>query len=156
MLIRTLNRANRGGRRPGGRPPRAMTIGRVARRMALVAALVIAVFLAQRGSFQRVSDQVFGPRLDWHNDYAMSGRLYDLIVRRRLTDVPRACLLLNIHGADPASATHLDVFERPTAACMGPDAGKLHTLPRLFGLLVDRDDGTVATDSGTPGRFHAL
>ena len=34
---------------------------------------------------------------------------------------------------------------------MGPDTGKLHTLPRLFGLRVDRDDGTVVSDSGDAG-----
>ena len=150
MLLRTLNRGT------GGRRARPMTGGRIARRMLLVAALVAAVFLTQRGTFQRVTDGFFAPRIDWHSDYAMSERLYDLVVRRRLTDVPRACLLLNIHGEDPPTATNLDVFERPTPACMGADAGKLHTLPRIFGLRVDRDAGLVATDAGTPGRFHPL
>ena len=133
-----------------------MTAGRVARRMLLVAALTVAVFLSQRGAFHRVTDQLLGPRTDWHSDYAMSERLYDLIVTRRLTDVKRACLLLNIHGEDPPAATRLDVFERPTPACMGADARTLHALPRLFGLRVDRDEGLVETDAGTPGQYHPL
>lgn len=133
-----------------------MTAGRLVRRMLLVAAMTVAVFLSQRGAFERLTDQFLGARINWHSDYAMSEHLYDLIVRRHLTDTPRACLLLNIHGEDPPSATNLDVYERPTPSCMGPDAARLHTLPRLFGLRVDRDDGTVATDSGTPGRFHPL
>ena len=124
--------------------------------MLAVAALVVVAFLAQRGAFQRVSDDLFGPRIDWHNDYAMSEYLYDRIVRRGLTGVGRACLLLNIHGEDPPRSTGIDVFERPTPACMGPEARKLHLLPRLFGLRVDRDAGLVATDAGTPGRYHPL
>ena len=156
MLLRTFQRRGGGGTVPGRVQARPMTAGRLVRRLLLVAALTVAVFVSQRGAFQRLTEGLFAPGIDWHSDYAMSERLYDLIVRRHLTDVPRACLLLNIHGQDPASATNLDVFERPTAACMGPDAGKLHLLPRLFGLRVDRDRGTVVSDSGTPGRFHAL
>ena len=152
MLLRTFHR----GRGGGHTPARPMTAGRLVRRMLLVAAITVAVFLSQRGAFNRLTDQYFGSRIDWHNDYAMSEHLYDLVVRRRLTDAPRACLLLNIHGEDPPSATNLDMFERPTPACMGPDAGKQHTLPRLFGLRVDRDDGTIVTDSGTPNQFHPL
>ncbi len=133
-----------------------MTAGRLVRRLLLVAAITVAVFLSQRGAFDRLTDQYWGARINWHSDYAMSEHLYDLVARRHLTDAPRACLLLNIHGEDPPSATNLDMFERPTPACMGPDAARLHALPRLFGLRVDRDDGTVVTDSGTPGRFHTL
>ena len=148
MLLRSFSR--------GGARARPLTAGRLAVRMLLVSALTVAVGLSQRGALRRVTDGLFAPAVNWHSDYAMSERLYDLLVRRRLTDVPRACLLLNIHGEDPPAATHLDVFERPTPACMGPDARGLHALPRMFGLLVDRDAGEVATDAGTPGRFHPL
>ena len=153
MLLRTFQR--RVGT-PGRPPARPMSARRLAARMLLVAALTAAVFLSQRGAFERMTGQLFGGRVNWHSDYAMSEHLYDQIVRHRLTDAPRACLLLNIHGEDPPDATNLDVFERPTPACMGADAGKLHALPRLFGLRVDRDSGTVVTDSGTPNHFHAL
>ncbi len=147
MLLRGFSR---------GGAARPMTPGRLLRRMGLVAALTVAVFLTERGTFQRVSDGIFGPRIDWRSDYQVSEHLYDLIVRRHLTDVSRACLLLIIRGEDPPEAQRFDVFERPTKACMGPDAATLHAMPRLFGLRVDRDTGTVVTDSGTPGRFHPL
>ena len=148
MLLRGFSR--------GGAAARPLTPGRLLRRMGLVAALTVAVFLTERGAFQRVCDRVFGPRIDWHSDYQVSEYLYNLIVRRRLTDVPRPCLLLIIRGEDPPQAQRFDVFERPTKACMGADAATSHTMPRLFGLRVDRDTGVVVTASGTPGRFHPL
>ncbi len=118
--------------------------------------LVVVAVATQRNAFQRLSDRVFGTPVNWMNDYAMSTHLYDVIVERHLTDVPRACLLLNIHGNDPANATTLDVFERPTAACMGPAHNSVRVLPRLFQLRVDRTAGRVESDSGSPGVFHPL
>ncbi len=114
------------------------------------------VWFVERGSFQRVADAMFGPRVDWHSDYAMSERIYDLIVSHRLTPVARACLLLNIHGGDPPSAQTMDVFERPTKRCMGDAAATAKRIPDLFAMRVDRDTGRVATDAGTPGVFHTL
>ena len=133
-----------------------MTPGRFWRRIAIVVLMVLAVWFTERGTVQRASDALFGPRVDWHNDYSMSLRLYDLIVSRHLSDVPRACLLLNIHGGDPADRQTLDVFERPTHACMGDRAAALKVLPRLFILHVDRDTGAVDADNGSPGQFHPV
>lgn len=106
--------------------------------------------------FQHVSDRIFGATVDWSNDYAMSMRLYDLVERHHLTPVARACLLLNIHGGDPPSAQTLDLFERPTPACLNTAAIRARALPLLFHLRVDRLTGTVSTDQGTPGRYHPL
>lgn len=147
--------------RPRGTPPGAPARpaargGRLVRRLLLVAALGAAVVLTQRGTVRQFSDRLFRSQIDWHNDYAMVMRLEDMIVDRHLTNVTRPCLLMNIHGGDPPDATAIDVYERPTAACMGDAGKKLRVLPRLFGLRVDRDTGTVATDAGTPERFHPL
>lgn len=133
-----------------------MTPGRLWRRLLVVVLLTCVVFFSQRGAFKRMTDQLLGARIDWHSDYAMSNHLYDLIVERHLTNVSRPCLLLNIHGGDPPDATNLDVYKRPTEACMGAASKQLRLLPRLFGLRVDRDAGTVETDAGTPDHYHPL
>lgn len=130
--------------------------GRLWRRMGIVAAMVAVIVLSQHGRFQDLSDRVFGARIDWASDYRMTDYLYGLIERHHLAGVPRACLLLNIHGGDPADATHLDVYERPTAPCLGARHDEVRFLPRLFGLLVDRTRGHVLTDQGSPGRYHPL
>ncbi len=137
----------------GSRP---MTPARFWRRIALVVLMTAAVWFAQRGTFERASDAIFGPRTDWHNDYAMSERIYDLVVSRHLTTVPRPCLLLDIHGGDPPEAQTMDVLERPTRACMGNEAAAIKRIPRLFAMRVDRNTGRVETDQGSAGLFHAL
>ena len=142
-------------RRLTATPPR-MSPGRFWRRIGLVMVLVIVAVATQRQSFQRLSDRLFGAPVNWLNDYAMSTHLYDMIAQSRLTNVPKACLLLNIHGGDPPNATTMDVFERPTQACMGPSHGSVRVLPRLFELRVDRTNGRVETDSGSPGVFRPL
>ena len=133
-----------------------MTPGRLARRIAIVVLLMTGAWFVERGRFQQATDMLFGPRVDWRNDYAMSERVYDLIVSHRLTAVPRSCLLLNIHGGDPPSAQTMDVFERPTKACIGDAAATAKRIPDLFAMRVDRDTGRVETDQGSPGLFHAL
>ena len=133
-----------------------MSAARFWSRIAIVVLLTAGAWFVERGSVQRASDAIFGPRVDWRSDYAMSERVYDLIVAHRLTAVPRACLLLNIHGGDPPSAQTMDVFERPTKACMGDAAARAERIPDLFAMRVDRDRGRVETDAGTPGLFHAL
>jgi hypothetical protein len=124
--------------------------------MGLIGVLVIVVAATQQGALRQFSDRLFGAPINWQNDYAMSNRLYDLIVSHQLTDVRRACLLLNIHGNDPASATTMDVFERPTEACMGPAHDTVRLLPKLFEMRVNRLTGRVESDSGTPGVFRVL
>ena len=141
-------------RRLTATPPR-MSARRLWRRVGLIMVLVVIAVATQRNAFQRLSDEMFGARVNWLNDYAMSTHLYDVIVERHLTDVKRACLLLNIHGNDPPSATTIDVFERPTQACMGPAHDSVRVLPRLFELRVDRTQGRVETDQGS-GVFHPL
>ncbi len=133
-----------------------MSPGRFWRRIAIVVLMTAAAWFVARGSVQHGSDAIFGPRVDWRNDYAMSERVYDLIVAHRLTAVPRACLLLNIHGGDPPSAQTMDVFERPTKLCLGDAAASAKRIPDLFAMRVDRDTGRVETDARSPGRFHAL
>ena len=136
-------------------PPR-LSPGRFWRRIGLVIVLVIAAVATQRNAFRSLSDRVFGAPVDWQNDYSMTTHLYDLIAARHLTDVPKACLLLNIHGNDPLNATTMDVFERPTEACMGPAHNSVRVLPRLFEVRVDRIAGRAETDSGSPGAFRPL
>ena len=167
-----------GGRRRDGRPPRAgagrggggggaaglrlpaapprLSAGRFWRRIGMLAVLVVVAVATQRNGFQRLSDRLFGAPVNWMNDYSMSTHLYDMIASSHVTDVPKACLLLNIHGGDPANATVMDVFERPTEACMGPSHDSVRVLPRLFQLRVDRTTGRVQSDSGTPGVFRPL
>ncbi len=142
-------------RRPRSGPLR-QTPGRFWRRIGLVMVLVVVAVATQRHSFQAFSDRLFGAPINWSSDYAMSVHLYDMIERQHLTDVPKACLLLNIHGGDPPRATTLDVYERPTQACLGPAHSAIRVLPRLFQLRVDRTAGRVESDSGTPGVFRPL
>ena len=136
------------------RPPRSA--GRLWRRIGLIGVLAVVVVATQQGALRQFSDRLFGAPINWQNDYAMSNRLYDMIVARELTDVPRACLLLNIHGNDPPSATTMDVFERPTETCMGPSHGSVRVLPKLFEMRVNRLTGRVESDSGTPGVYRVV
>ncbi len=118
--------------------------------------LVVVAVATQRNAFQSWSDRLFGAPVNWQNDYSMTTHLYDVIAARHLTGVPKACLLLNIHGNDPPNATTMDVFERPTEACLGPAHDSVRVLPRLFELRVDRTTGRVETDSGQVGVFRPL
>ena len=137
-------------------PPTRVSPGRLWRRIGLLVVLVIAAVASQRNGVQRLSDQIFGTPINWQSDYAMTTHLYDMIERDHLTDVAKSCLLINIHGNDPPNATTMDVFERPTQACMGAAHNAVRVLPRLFELRVDRTAGTVETDRGSSGVFHPL
>ncbi len=126
------------------------------RRVILAVVLVVAAVATQWSGFTALTDRVFGPRIDWMNDYQTTTHLYDVIVRRHLTDVPKRCLLIIVDGTTPPQATRMGVYERPTTACMGSVPAPTHRLPRLFDLLVDRTAGRVQTDRGSPGHFHPL
>jgi hypothetical protein len=124
--------------------------------MVLVAVLVAAAVATQWSGFQGLSDQVFGTRIDWSNDYQTTTHLYDVIARRHLAAVPKACLLIIVDGTTPPEATRMGVYERPTKACLGEAPVPAKRLPYLFDLLVDRTAGRVQTDAGSPGHFHPL
>ena len=130
--------------------------GRLWRRVAMAVIVVVVAVGTQWSGFTALTDRVFGPRIDWMNDYQTTTHLYDVIARRGLADVPKSCLLIIVDGTTPPQATKMGVYERPTKACMGTVPAPLHRLPHLFDLLVDRTAGQVQTDQGSPGRFHPL
>ncbi len=91
-------------------------------------------------------------RLDWGNDYSVVEYLRPLVVRRGLTSDARDCLLFIINGNDPPDASRFDVMEKHSGSCPGTRG----QLPKLFTLRVDRINHRLATDAGSPGRFHPL
>ncbi len=116
----------------------------------LAGALIVALHFT--GLLDTLQRRVFPQRIDWNNDYAVVEHLRDRVVRDGLTHDARECLLFIINGNDPPGAQRIRVMEKHNAGCPGPRG----ELPRLFTLRVDRPDGTVQSDQGSPGQFHPL
>jgi hypothetical protein len=138
----------------GSRPTAAPWTARQVwtRIVAIVGAGVLAVVLHFTGLLDTLQRRIFPARVNWNNDYSVVEHLRDRVVRDGLTHDPKDCLVFIINGNDPPEAQRMDLMEKHNATCPGPRG----QLPKLFTLRVDRSKGTVETDQGTPGQFHAM
>ncbi len=145
------------GARSPARSPSLAPRQVASRIIAIVAVGVLVVVLHFTGVLDRLQRQLFPPKLDWHQDYAVVEHLRDLVVQDGLTTDRKACLLFVINGNDPSDAQRIQVWEKRSGGCAPAGAAPAASrgpLPVLFTLRVDRDHGTVQSDRGSPGQFH--
>ncbi len=119
---------------------------------AIVLAGALVVVLHFTGVLPRLQQRYFPDPVDWHNDYSTVEHLRDQVVATGLTHDAKQCLLFIINGNDPPSLQRFQVMEKHSGTC----PGQRGQLPHLFTLRVNRENGVVETDQGSPGVFHAM
>ena len=120
--------------------------------IAIVAAGVLVVVLHFTGLLDQLTRRVFPSSVRWNNDYSVVEHLRAQVTRDGSTHDAKDCLLFIINGNDPPDAQRIRVMEKHNSKCPGTPG----ELPLLFTLRVDRTTGTVQSDQGSPGQFHAL
>ncbi len=123
---------------------------RLRRKLAVMGAVAV-VALCAEGWFAW-THRAAPRKADVGSDMAMVLAVRDRILAAGLTHAPRDCLAFFIHEPAPGQPTLLDVYQKHNEACPG-DPG---VAPRLFGVRVDRADGSMSDDAAQAGTFAPL
>ncbi len=140
------------GRTPGGRPRRTLRQHIVRRVLMVIPASLLAIVLMKMGWLDQAADKLTFSRTSWFDDTALVEHLRVVLTHDGATDTPGRCLLFIVNGNTPMNGTMIDVMEKHSGSC----SGDRKTLPKLFTVKVDRVDGIIESDRGTPGIFHPL
>ncbi|WP_336762922.1 hypothetical protein [Asaia sp. VD9] len=141
-----------GSGRAGRRKPRTLKQHLLRRLVVLVPASLLAILVMKMGWLDQAADKIQFDRLAWFDNTKLVEHLRVLVTHNGMTDVPAKCLVPIVNGNDPPEATRIDFMERSNNGC----PGKPGSFDRLFTIKVNRADRLLATDQGTPGRFHAM
>ncbi|BAT19317.1 MULTISPECIES: hypothetical protein [Asaia] len=136
----------------GRRKPRTLKQHLLRRLIVLVPASLLAILVMKMGWLDQAADKIQFDRLAWFDNTKLVEHLRVMVTHNGMTDVPAKCLVPILNGNDPPDATRIDFMQRSNDGC----PGKPGTFDRLFTIKVNRADRMLATDQGTPGRFHAM
>ncbi|WP_438382052.1 hypothetical protein ABHV46_14395 [Asaia sp. BMEF1] len=136
----------------GRRKPRTLKQHLLRRLIVLVPVSLLAVLVMKMGWLDQAADKIQFDRLAWFDNTKLVEHLRVMVTHNGMTDVPPKCLVPIINGNDPPDATRVDFMQRSNDGC----PGKAGTFDRLFTIKVNRADRLLATDQGSPGRFHAM
>ncbi|GBQ71867.1 hypothetical protein AA103196_2901 [Ameyamaea chiangmaiensis NBRC 103196] len=141
-------------RRSGAPRPRRTLRQHIVRRLLLVLpAGLLAVVLMRMGWLDQAADKLTFSQTSWFDNTALVEHLRVVLPHKGVTDgTPGRCLLFIVDGNSPMNATLIEVLQKHTGSCSGDPKD----LPKLMTVRVDRPDGVIETDKGTPGTFHLL
>ncbi|GBR07374.1 MULTISPECIES: hypothetical protein [Asaia] len=136
----------------GRRKPRTLKQHLLRRLVVLVPVSLLAIVVMKMGWLDQAADKIQFDRLAWFDNTKLVEHLRVMVTHNGMTTVPAKCLVPIINGNDPPEATRVDFMQRSNDGC----PGKAGTFDRLFTIKVNRADRLLATDQGSPGRFHAM
>lgn len=136
----------------GWRKPRTLRQHLIRRLFVLVPAALLGIVVMKMGWLDQAADKIQFDKLAWFDDTKLVEHLRVMVTHNGMTDVPSRCLIPIVNGADPANATRIDFMSKGTKDC----PAKPGSFDKLFTIKVDRADRILATDYGTPGRFHPM
>lgn len=125
----------------------------VIRRLVIMIPLFLIMFyMAKNGTLDAIYDQFTFKKTSWFDNTALVEHLRTLIRQKKISTLPRKCLVFVINGDITNNEPVINVLGRHGNGCPGETA----SAENLFNIKVNRLAGYIATDAGTPGTFHPL
>lgn len=118
----------------------------------MVPLFLIMFFLAKNGTLDALYDQFTFKKMSWFDNSALVEHLRTVIRQKKLSTLPRHCLVFVINGDVANNEPTINVLGRHGNGCPGDTVSS----ENLFNIKVNRLARYLATDAGTPGEFHPL
>lgn len=135
-----------------GRPRRSMK-RRVIQRVIIALLFSGGVIAAQEmGWLDNISRQWSKQKVNWTNNKEVTGYLRTVITDNKLTTTPTNCLVFVINNDTGGEIVNLQVREQHNTTCTNTRSD----FPLLFTFRVDRSNGSIQVDKGSPNHFYPI
>lgn len=134
------------------RRPRSLKQHVIRRLIVVVPVFLLMFVIVRSGIIDTAYDHFTFGKLSWFDNTALVEHLRTVIIQKKLTTLPRNCLVFLVNGDASNNTPHMEVLGRQGHGCPG-DKPAADT---LFSLQINRAEQSIRTDAGSPGTFHFL
>lgn len=138
--------------RSTGKPHRSMK-RRVIQRVIIALLFSAGVIAAQEmGWLDNISRQWSKQKVNWLDNREVTQHLRTVITDNKLTETPMNCLVFVINNDTGEETVNIQVREQHNSTC----ANTRTDFPLLFTFRVDRTNGSIQVDKGSPNHFYPI
>lgn len=135
-----------------GKPRRSMK-RRVIQRVIFALLFSGGVIAAQEmGWLDNISRQWSKQKINWMNNKEVTQYLRTVITDNKLTETPENCLVFVINNDTGEEIVNMQVREQHNNICTNTRSD----FPLLFTFRVDRTNGNIQIDKGSPNHFYPI
>ncbi|CAI3924481.1 unnamed protein product [Commensalibacter communis] len=138
--------------RSTGKPSRSMK-RRIMQRVIFALLFSAAVIGAQEmGWLNNISRQWTKQKVNWMDNKQVTQYLRTVITDNQLTQTPTNCLVFVINNDNGGEIVNMQVREQHNSSCSNTRTD----FPILFTFRVNRTDGNIQVDKGSPNHFYPI
>lgn len=106
----------------------------------------------EMGWLNNISDQLTKQKVNWLDNKQVTQYLREVINDQKLSDTPSKCLVFVINNDNGGDIVDMQVREQHNNLCTNTRSD----FPLLFTFRVNRTDGNIQIDKGTPNHFYPI